>query len=248
MDLVKACNKASLTLNEGKMIIAMFSAKLVKECGESFDDIIKQNHSKQQYIKLGLLIRDSCRGLPDDQLTILLSNYILPQFYSCLPKTEVVDILNQISQLEQQNPRFWTLKHLKIQDLTKQAVFDKNNELKNNNSLNINYNVKLNLHNKFDLSLPDGTLVKTKAGLFLGSILIVDNKLTWRWISAVGPNPPIDLEMITPLLPSIFVKTSFDISNQDLSMLLSTLAVLFNLTEVQLIDDKDCKLCLGLIQ
>lgn len=247
MDLPQACDKANLTVDEGKMIIDMFNTKLNKEYGQPLNTILKSNQSKQHYIKTGLLIRDSCRGLADDKLTILLSNYILPQFYSCLPKAEAVDILKQINQLEQQNPRFWTLKHLKTRNLTKQAILDKNNQLKLNNSLTADYNIKLNINNKFDISLQDGALVKTKAGLFLGAITMDDNSIDWYWLNVVGHNPPIDLEIISSLLPSIFAKPSFTISTRDLSILLSTLAVLFSLSEVQLVDDKDCKLCLGLI-
>lgn len=253
MDLTQACQKAGLLVEEGQKIINTLNKSITQKTGKSFTTLLTTVSGKDQWIEFGLLIRDICRGLPNDQLTILFTNFILPQYYKALnqkvDKMEMLKILTEIDKKEQCNSRAWTLKNLKTQVFDQDAVFNKSKVLSDNNSLQLDYNITINQDKTFNFT-KDGKLIKTTKALFLGSIDIINGKCYWHWIDAIGQIPPIDLEMIITLLPSIFTTPTVEVSSSDLSILLSILAILFGLSEVQLIQaqiDKKGQLCVGLV-
>jgi hypothetical protein len=182
-------------------------------------------------------------------LTILFSSFILPQFYNEIRKVEnYTSLLREINILEEKNSRNWTLKNLKSEELTQDKIQAKIYKLKESNSLQDFYKVNITENKEFSL-IKDGKILKTKRGSFLGLVRPNETNVTWKWMEVIGDVPPIDFEIISPLLPVEFNKSTFSVPGKDIIIFLSMLAVIFDLNEVHLLDgpkDKGFYLCFGL--
>ena len=220
MDLEKACLKANIPVEAGRTNNEWLRYKNETRIKRTFFFAFDQREIEKNGLNLDFY-REVCRGLSTDPITILLSTLVLPQFYNELKKIpNYLEILAEISKLEERSPKSWTLKNLKTELITEKLVLDKVNKLGENESLKGMYDMTIDSNKNFSL-IQDGKTIKTKPGLFLGAVMKREDKIIWKWISAIGDIPPIDYELIIPLLPDFFVRPEIELDNEQLTILVS---------------------------
>jgi hypothetical protein len=249
MEFQKICEKVNISLEDGEKVRQNMERKLEQHLKEPYSSYLIKEKTKEEWVLLGVLVRDFCRGLPNDPLSIFLSSCLLPSFYNELKKHKHnLEILQEISIKEQINPRVWTLKHLNPNVvINEETTINKLHQLQQNESLTTKCDIGINKDKTFDL-IKDGKVIGNKQGLFLGSLVLGNKTAIWKWLTTIGPLPPIDIDFVSPYLPDRFCHDKLNLDNKRLWFLLSLLALIFDLNEVQVIKvetGNNVKLCVG---
>lgn len=250
MELAEICKKIDIPVEDGEKVKIIFQEKMQRLLGEPFSEYLTKEKTLEQWVDLGLLLRDSCRGLPEDPLSGFLTAYVLPMFYQELKKVkDFISILNIIKEKEEFNPRVWTLKHLASNiNISTEILIVKMISLQKNSDLNARYSIGIRDNKTFDLINKEGEVVANKIGLFLGSFISGEKRIIWKWLKSIGPIPPIDAEFIDCYLLPKYRTSQLDLDEKDFWLLISMLAVIFNLSQVEVIEVEEgqkIKLCVG---